>query len=381
MSQLQLVNSLQPRVLVVEDDDLVAEAIGVALAASGHDVTLCSDAVCAAVLLEENHFDSVVADMHLRGSFTFDGLHVAARCRAVNPDASVVMVTGFASDDAVQAARAHGAQVLAKPFDMETLEQHVATGSSRDGRIARMPSFEETVSDHLETPHFQPIVRFTPSGVSSVAAEALTRLDARLPLHTPDALFRYAAARDAIADLDIECLRRIFDRVSVVDPGTLFVNIHPRSLLESTFADRMLGLVRSAGLDPARIVVEITEHDSLPHTASVARALATLRGVGMRFALDDIGIAHSHLELIDCIRPAFMKISFDIGARNRLATRKTLIRNLTVMAHELGCDVVAERIETAEEESMARELEIDFAQGYRFGRPASADSWLEVGVN
>lgn len=374
MSQIQLVESPRPRVLIVEDDELVAEAMAIALASQGRDVTLCSDAVGAAVLLDERHFDLVVADMHLRGSFTFDGLNVAARSKAVNPDAEVVMVTGFASHDAIRAARSHGAHVLAKPFDISTLEQHIrSSGSTRIGEIERMPLLDEIVREHIAPPQFQPIVRLTPMGADVFGAEALTRIDRRLALSVPDALFRYAAARDAAVDLDIACLERIFDAARTLDVAPLFVNVHPRSLVDSTFADRVLGLLRGAELDPRRIVIEITEHESLPECASVGRTISKLRGAGLRFALDDIGVAHSHLELIDCIRPSFMKISFDIGASNRMETRTTLMRNLTTMAHELGCEVIAERIESADDERIAREIGVDFVQGYRFGRPAEAN--------
>jgi EAL domain-containing protein (putative c-di-GMP-specific phosphodiesterase class I)/ActR/RegA family two-component response regulator len=381
-SQLEAVQSSQQRVLLVEDDDFVADALGIALASKGRHVTVCSDAVCATVLLEQEHFDSVISDLHLRGSFSFDGLAVASRSKAVNPDTNVVMVTGYASDEAVQAARSYGAHVLAKPFEIGALEAHVpATGNTQIGRVLRMPSLEETISGHLAAPQFQPIVRFEPRGVSLFATEALTRIDDRLPLRTPEALFRYAAGRDAVSNLDIECLRRILDRARFVDASTLFINVHPRSLVDSSFAPRLLALVRQAEVNPGSLVVEITEQEALPQCASVARTLATLRAQGIRFALDDIGIAHSHLELIDCIRPSFMKISFDIGQSNRAATRRTLIRNLTVMAHELGCEVVAERIETEEEESVAREMGIELAQGYRFGRPAEASRVLAALAN
>jgi EAL domain-containing protein (putative c-di-GMP-specific phosphodiesterase class I) len=67
-----------------------------------------------------------------------------------------------------------------------------------------------------------------------------------------------------------------------------------------------------------------------------------------------------------------MKISFDIGQSNRAVTRRTLIRNLTLMAHELQCEVIAERIETEDDEAVAREMGIELGQGYRFGRPAEA---------
>src|SRR5438270_733941 len=98
MAPLQLVQqSLPPRILVVDDDEGAAAGIAEALAATGRDVTTCSDAICASVLLDHQHFDAVISDLHLRGSFTFDGLSVAARAKAVNPAVRLVMMTGYAS--------------------------------------------------------------------------------------------------------------------------------------------------------------------------------------------------------------------------------------------------------------------------------------------
>ncbi len=357
------------RILLVENDDLVAESLSAALANNGRDVTLCADPAGAAVLLDETSFDSVIADMHLEGPFTFDGLDIAALTKVIQPSASVVMITGFASYEAVEAARAYGARILAKPSEIDSLEEHLPETPPRLGRVVRLPSLEETIRYHLVEPHFQPIMRLGAAGAALYGLEALTRIDDALPLRTPEMLFRYAVERHAISAADTECLRRIFASIPAVERTNYFINVHPHSLTDAQLARNVLRLTRDAGVDLSRVIIEITEHDALPASASVRRSVAELHAAGVRFALDDIGMAHSHLAMIDCIRPSFFKISFDLGPLNSHSTRSALIGNLSRMGRDLGCEVIAERIETADDESMARELEIELVQGHRVGRP------------
>jgi len=359
--------------LVVEDDDLVGEAVSVQLAASGYDVTLCTEAACAAVFLERERYDVVLTDLHLRRGFAFDGLGIAARARAVDPSTAVVLMTGFATAEAIEAGESLGASVLAKPFDTAQLDEVVPAGDAgRIGSRVRMPPLEEVLSRHILPPQFQPIVRLGGGEVAPFGAEALMRIDRDLPLNGPESIFRYAIHRNAVPQLDLEALRRIFVHAESLDIEALFVNVHPRSLMDAAFASEMLTIVEATAIDPAAVVVEITEHDLLQNTSTAARTLAILRAAGIRFALDDLGQAHSHLQLVDFIAPSFVKLSVDIGPSNVPATRHTLLRNLAAMAHELGCEVIAERIETAEDETIVRAIGIDFGQGYRFGPPADA---------
>ena len=343
------------------------------LAASGYDVTLCTDAACGAVFLERERYDVVITDLHLGRGFAFDGLGIAARARATDPSVAVVLMTGFATAEAIQAGEDLGAAVLAKPFDAAQFDEVIPHGDADHvGTRVRMPSLDEVLSRHILPPHFQPIVRLGGDEAKPFGAEALLRVDRDLPLHDPESIFRYAIHRKAVPQLDIESLRRIFVHAESLDIATLFVNVHPRSLADAAFARQLLAIVEATRIDPAAVVVEITEHDSLQATPSVARTLTLLRAAGIRFALDDLGHAHSHLQLVDFIAPSFVKLSLDIGSSNLAATRHTLLRNLAAMAHELGCEVIAERVETAEEETIVRAMGIDFAQGYRYGAPADA---------
>jgi EAL domain-containing protein (putative c-di-GMP-specific phosphodiesterase class I) len=123
---------------------------------------------------------------------------------------------------------------------------------------------------------------------------------------------------------------------------------------------------------PARqIVLEITEQQSLGAPAAVAGECAALRARGFSFALDDVGVAYSHLAHIDAIAPKYLKVSQEFGGSfEGDATKTKIVRNVLALAHDFDCRLVLEGIETEATRDAAREEGITLAQGYFFGRPA-----------
>jgi EAL domain-containing protein (putative c-di-GMP-specific phosphodiesterase class I) len=103
----------------------------------------------------------------------------------------------------------------------------------------------------------------------------------------------------------------------------------------------------------------------------VARQCAALRARGFAFALDDVGIAYSHLSHIDAIAPKYLKVSQEFGGSfERDATRTKIVRNVLSLARDFDCQLVLEGVETASTRDAARDEGITLAQGYFFGRPA-----------
>jgi EAL domain-containing protein (putative c-di-GMP-specific phosphodiesterase class I) len=164
-------------------------------------------------------------------------------------------------------------------------------------------------------------------------------------------------------------------RAAVTFPESirLFVNIHPAALDDISIAATLASSARQNGIDLARVVLEITEQQELRHTPSLFKAIEQLRTLGVRFAFDDVGVAYSHLPLIEKVRPSYLKISQLFGTQFESdATKLKIIRNIVALGAEFGCDVIIEGIEDASSEAAARDLGIKFGQGYLFGRPADA---------
>ncbi len=111
-------------ILIVDDDQSMAETLTKAMGLRGFVVTWRTAATDALKLLDEQDFDVVVTDLHMEG---MDGFAFCERVVANRPDLPVVMITGFGSmDSAVAAIRAGAYDFITKPFDVETLRLTLA---------------------------------------------------------------------------------------------------------------------------------------------------------------------------------------------------------------------------------------------------------------
>ncbi|HEX8912156.1 MAG TPA: EAL domain-containing protein [Humisphaera sp.] len=138
------------------------------------------------------------------------------------------------------------------------------------------------------------------------------------------------------------------------------------------------GLVRSVlaehGLAAADLTLEVTESAVMRDPEAAARTLAGLRAVGVSLAMDDFGTGHSSLA---CLH----QFPFDVLKVDRAFVAKltdgrgfaALVQSVTLLARNLGMDVVAEGVETPEQVAALQALDCRYAQGYHFARPLPPD--------
>ncbi len=373
-------------VLVIDDEVAVADGIASALACPGRTIFVCSDAEAAEVLLESLSPALIVCDVRLTGSFRFEGLdfldHVARRAAS----AAVVLMSGLVSAELRAEAERRGARaVLEKPFDLHSIEEFLEPCVAGDGgEVVRIPTLDAMIGSEAFRPKFQPIVDLQRGG--ALGFESLARPVTTSPFSNPELLFAYAARKIRVADLEFACIRRTFE--TAPDPGEkrlLFMNLHPAALAES---DRLFDLLQQQsaahGMPLDRVVLELTEQNHLPNTTRIHEAIDRLRTLGVRFAFDDVGMAYSHLPLIDRIRPAFLKVSQHFGTAFELdSARSKLVSNLLSLARDFDASLILEGIESAETGEAARALGIPCGQGYFYARPLTpgpAEAYAEGGA-
>jgi hypothetical protein len=143
----------------------------------------------------------------------------------------------------------------------------------------------------------------------------------RQPFRFPDALFGYAARKGKVIDLELACIRATFAQCGKLAAAgaRIFINIHPAVIGTGGLEATLERCVASSGVRAEQIVLEITEQQPLAGIDAVARECAALRSRGFSFALDDVGIAYSHLTHIDAIIPACEDQS---GIRQLLRNRR-----------------------------------------------------------
>ncbi|MGH9457024.1 MAG: EAL domain-containing protein [Thermoanaerobaculia bacterium] len=243
--------------------------------------------------------------------------------------------------------------------------------------LTSVPPLDDILRSENLRPVFQPIVRL--GDERAFGYESLARYRSDNPLLDPDFLFRYAARKNRVCDLDIACLRRSLEEGADLLPhGALFINIHPTML---TAPERWVVLLeslsRAGAIDTRRIVLEVTEQGAIDEDRVSPAVFDRLRALGIRLALDDVGAAWSQLALIDRIQPEFVKISQIFGTGfERDSAKEKIVRSIASLGRDFGCAIVLEGIETAATAEAARELEIEYGQGFHFARPTEASLLL-----
>jgi diguanylate cyclase (GGDEF)-like protein len=148
------------------------------------------------------------------------------------------------------------------------------------------------------------------------------------------------------------------------------VNLSAPDILDPAICDEILSYLRTHGIEPARLVLEITESAMMRDAQLAARNMQLLRIAGVRFAIDDFGTGYSSLSQLSGLPLDELKIdrSFIAQAHER-RDHATIVMSTIELAHSMGLKVVAEGVETAEGWNLLRRLGCDFAQGYLISRP------------
>ena len=209
---------------------------------------------------------------------------------------------------------------------------------------------------------FQPIVELADGRI--VGFEALSRFAAE-PRRSPDVWFAEAAAVGLLVDLELAALRAAFSHFDRLPPDAyLSVNLSPETVPSPQLADLL------AGLPGERIVVEVTEHAPVDDYDTLNDALASLRALGCRLAIDDTGAGFASLRHILRLAPDIIKLDITLtrGLDSDRA-RRALATALISFANEIGATLVAEGVETQPEVDALRALGVGLGQGYFFARP------------
>jgi hypothetical protein len=148
--------------------------------------------------------------------------------------------------------------------------------------------------------------------------------------------------------------------------------MHPRSLVSRAgigiveFADALA----AHGLRPGQVVIEVLE-STLPDDPGFDRRIDELRELGCLVSLDDFGAGHSNFDRVFRLRPEIVKLDRSVVVRAEIdAHARRIASQMVSLLHECGCLVLMEGIETDEGAYTALRCDVDFVQGYHFGRPA-----------
>jgi EAL domain-containing protein (putative c-di-GMP-specific phosphodiesterase class I) len=371
-------------VLLVEDEPLLLRAYARWLESAGMIVVCASDGSIAKKLIATKKFDVIVSDLAMPGT---TGVQLLRAVREHDLDVPVILITGTPTlATAIQAVDLGALRYLVKPFDEAVLLEAV-TRAHRLHRLAKLKREAMLLVGHDRNQvgdlaglgasldralatlwmAYQPIVIWSTRQIYGF--EALLRCD-EPTLPTPDAIFHAAqrlgrvehlgqAIRDAVAATMRETART----------AVMFVNLHPRELLDEALYSPTAALSQVA----ERVVLEITERESLDDIDGVTRRVAKLRAMGFRIAVDDLGAGFAGLTSFAQLEPEVVK--FDMSLVRGLhdnAIKQKLIRAMTTLFGELAITTISEGVETAAERDALVSCGCDVFQGYLFARPGKS---------
>jgi EAL domain-containing protein (putative c-di-GMP-specific phosphodiesterase class I) len=149
-------------------------------------------------------------------------------------------------------------------------------------------------------------------------------------------------------------------------------NLSP-GLWGPSIVETLLEATERAGVEPHRMMIEVTESTVMGQPARASRTISLLREHGVRLAIDDFGKGHSSLERLRDLPVSTVKIDRSFVAdlprdRGAAAIAATIIK----LAHSLGLQPVAEGIETREQLDFLLAAGCELGQGYLLGRPVPA---------
>lgn len=248
----------------------------------------------------------------------------------------------------------------------QRLSEEVEGSRRREELLSRIGGVFE--GDYLSMV-FQPIFDLGSGKVDGF--EGLSRFSAE-PVRSPDHWFREAAEAGLGTALEVLAIRKAVAEMPALPPDAyLAINVSPVTILGGELEHALIGC--SLG----RIVLEITEHESVAEYADLNYALAVLRAGGLRVAVDDAGAGFSSMRHVLDLNPDIIKL--DMSLTRNVDTdpgRRALTAALISFSNEIGSRIIAEGVETGAELSTLRSLGAKAAQGYFLGRPLPASQLL-----
>jgi diguanylate cyclase (GGDEF)-like protein/PAS domain S-box-containing protein len=169
---------------------------------------------------------------------------------------------------------------------------------------------------------------------------------------------------------------RTLQQVRPRGPGlSLAVNVSGRQILQPDLVEQVGDALQHTGLDPRLLRLELTESALVQNESAAARCLNRLRQLGLKLAIDDFGTGYSSLSYLHRMPIDLLKI--DASFVQTMATdekNRRIVETILSLGRNLGVDVIAEGVETAQQAQVLTGLGCNYVQGHLFSAAVDAES-------
>lgn len=385
------------KILIVEDDDFQRNLMLRLLKMHGvQDIALACDGLEALQAIDNstNRFDLIISDLDMPNmdGMAFIRILGERKCRAALVITSTWNETFLSSIHTM--CNAYGIEplgVLQKPISTVSiaalLQKVLHSGGARQDSVStNAPSFtlEEILSgvrQHQFTPFFQAKIDLKSNRI--VGAEALARWHhPSYGIVAPSAFIPALEKVGKIKDITFSMIEQAAKASHAWTMSGLdidvSVNLSLTSLADTRLADQICVVVKSSGLRPERMILEVTETAAMSELAPALENLARLRMRGFGLSIDDFGTGFASMQQLS--RVAFTELKIDrsfVAAMQEKREARAVVEASIDIAKRLGIKSVAEGVETAEQLKALRECGCDHAQGYFIARPSAYAEFVE----
>lgn len=177
-----------------------------------------------------------------------------------------------------------------------------------------------------------------------------------------------------------ECFRhsKLIQKNKLDGKFSISINISGRQFSNSQFVETLKKLVTQHSIDPSSYKLEVTERVLIEGGVAI-NILQQCRDIGFEISLDDFGTGFSSLQYLPQLPLGYLKIdrSFVMQILKNEKT-KAVVNSIVLLAKNLNLKVIAEGIETKEEEQLLKKMGADYGQGYLYSKPIPLDSLLRL---
>ena len=366
------------RLLIIDDEPSIGAIIARVATSVGYQTLVVENADEFLQKVRSWAPTHIVMDLQMP---VVDGLQLLSELASDHCTANIILVSGV-GDSVVNAARrvgtARGLNVtaaLAKPFSVAELAGVLKSNRLEDPWLT-VASFSAAMNREEFYLLYQPKVELRTGCIAG--AEALVRW--RHPMRGVVAPLEFIPFAESSACIDrmtqwigTSACRQMRAWDAVGCRIGLAINVSARNLHEPRLADQLETQCRAAGVEPARLTLELTETAAMRDAGQMMDVLTRLRVKGFSLAIDDFGTGYS--SLVQLHRLPFNEIKIDrtfVTGCTTSSESRSIVRLVIELAHALGMKAVAEGVDTADALRLLRDMGCDEAQGSFIAPPLEA---------
>ncbi|OGQ78920.1 MAG: hypothetical protein A2289_04020 [Deltaproteobacteria bacterium RIFOXYA12_FULL_58_15] len=244
-----------------------------------------------------------------------------------------------------------------------------------DDQVSHRSELERIIVNRELRTVFQPIVDLTTR--ECIGYEALSRGPSGTRYESPAFLLRLADRVNLSVELDRAFRTTALSNVPrMTSAPQFFINTIPMALcakdMRPVEVERQLHLL---GVEPEQLVLEFSERYVMRNQGFLQNLLQDYRSIGIKLAIDDVGVGYSGLERIAKLEPDYLKVDmWLVRDIHEHAYKRATVSALVNLANEVGALTIGEGIEVSGELGCLQDLGVGLGQGYLLGRPSPIQS-------